>query len=321
MKFKYAFKTIGAFIFVVPVLPLFTGSHKTSISFSSFMMTGIVNMQQLHKRILLYCARFEVALIAEFRDKNLVLPGFFDELNITLTDKPIPIEFMANNSSISSGLARSNKTVLRFADSHESKLWNDFRNGDKSAFAVIYTKFFPVLYRYGLRVCKDNGLVQDCIQDLFIDLSRLHHSLSGTTSVRYYLYRCMRRKIAVKLSRLKRYDLEPFEDHEQAEFTSAVILPIEFQQIEFEHAEEKKHEILKALQLLTKKQRKVIQLRFYEDMSYKEIASIMSVHIDTVYNLVSQATCSLRNTIKRSLLLMLILMGLDTLHRSAPFIS
>jgi RNA polymerase sigma factor (sigma-70 family) len=215
---------------------------------------------------------------------------------------------MAYNSSTSSGRRRSKKTGLRLADSHESKLWNDFRNGDKSAYAVIYTKFFPVLYRYGLRICKDNGLVQDCIQDLFIELSRLQHNLSGTTSVRYYLYRCMRRKIAAKVSRLRRYNVDPFEDHEQGEFTSAVILPIEFQQIEFEHAEEKKHEILKALQLLTKKQRKVIQLRFYEDMSYKEIASVMSIHIDTVYNLISQATRSLRNTIKRSALLVLILM-------------
>lgn len=179
----------------------------------------------------------------------------------------------------------------------ESKLWNDFRNGDKSAYAAIYTSFFPVLLSYGSRICKDKELVQDCIQDLFIELSRCRQNLSATTSVRYYLYRCMRRRIALKVSKSRRERVVLLES-DGDDSLSVVILPIEFQKIELETAEERRHEILRALQLLTKKQRKVIQLRFYENMSHKEIAHRMSIHIDTVYNLISKATHSLRSIMR-----------------------
>lgn len=186
----------------------------------------------------------------------------------------------------------------------ECQLWNDFRQGSKSAFAAIYTRYFPVLAAYGRRICKDEDLVHDCIQDLFTEL--LRSNVSATTSVRYYLYRCIRRKIAVKMNASKRGGLESLDDFVNAALPEAIILPIEFQQIEFERAAERKEEILRALQLLTRKQRKVMQLRFYEEMSYKQIASVMSVHIDTVYNIASKATSALRGLINRSALFILL---------------
>lgn len=196
---------------------------------------------------------------------------------------------------------------LKFENSHDSLIWDNLRSGDQSACAYIYIKFFPVLYAYGCRMCGDKALVQDCIQDLFLDLSKSRNNLSETSNVRYYLYRCMRRKISLKLSRLHRYRLEPLASYESNEYAGGVILPLEFEQIELESSEEKQREILRALKFLTRQQRKVIRLRFYEDMSYKEISAAMSIHINTVYNLISMATASLRSILKRSALLFLML--------------
>lgn len=190
----------------------------------------------------------------------------------------------------------------------EVELWNDFRNGDKGAFAYIYVRFFPVLYRYGCRICNDRDLVQDCIQDLFLELSKAPENLSATTSIRYYLYRCIRRKIAVKASAMHRHRFESLEDNDCGEFHEGVTLPFEFRHIEMESAVERRTEILKALQFLTKKQRKVIQLRFFENMSHKEISTAMSINISTVYNLISLATSALKGIIRRTPMVALILL-------------
>lgn len=217
---------------------------------------------------------------------------------------------MVRGKSINSGPSQNNTPRVGVAEMQEIKLWDDFRSGDKGAYAAIYVKFFPVLYTYGCRICKDPDLVQDCIQDLFLDLSRRHSSLSATTSVKYYLYRCIRRKISLKLSRLNCSRTERLDDLDYNEHGSIFILPVEFQQIEMEQAAERRLEILRALQLLTNNQRKAVKLRFYENMSYKEISAVMSVHINTVYNLISLGTASLRSFLKRSVLLMFALLRL-----------
>ena len=214
---------------------------------------------------------------------------------------------MATNSTISITRRASKTDGPELESDQEARLWNDFRNGDKSAYAYIYVRFFPILYNYGCRICKDKGMVQDCIQDLFVELSNPQSNLSATTSIRFYLYRCIRRKISLRVSKLHRHRTEPLDSCVGETYEGAAILPIEFQQIELESAAEKRLEILKALQFLTKKQRRVIQLRFYEDMSYKEISAKMSVNINTVYNLLSMATASLRSVIKRFPLLLLML--------------
>ena len=214
---------------------------------------------------------------------------------------------MAINSTISIRPRPSKTDGPKLESDQEAELWNDFRNGDKSAYAYIYVRFFPILYNYGCRICKDKGLVQDCIQDLFVELSNPQSKLSATTSIRFYLYRCIRRKISLRVSKLQRHRTEPLDSRVEEACQDAAFLPVEFQQIELESATEKRLEILKALQFLTKKQRKVIQLRFYEGMSYKDISAKMSVNINTVYNLLSIATASLRSIMKRFPLLLFIL--------------
>lgn len=207
---------------------------------------------------------------------------------------------MANNSTVSA------MKLTPMAEATEAQLWNDFRKGDRSAFAFIYVKFFPILFSYGHRMCKDGDLVQDCIQDLFVELSTASGRLSETTSIRYYLYRCIRRKIADRLLKIRHQEIQPLDVYDHAAQGNDLILPIEFQQIELETASEKRLEILNALQFLTKKQRKVIQLRFYEDMSCKEISTRMSVNINTVYNLISLATSALRGMVKRVSIILLM---------------
>jgi RNA polymerase sigma-70 factor (ECF subfamily) len=56
---------------------------------------------------------------------------------------------------------------------NDPELWNAFRQGDEQAFAQIYRNYVKVLYRYGLKITPDTSLIEDCIQDLFVERMRV----------------------------------------------------------------------------------------------------------------------------------------------------
>ena len=51
-----------------------------------------------------------------------------------------------------------------------SLLWKSFLAGDKEAFAHFYNLHVNALYRYGTKLCTDDDLVKDAIQEVFLDL-------------------------------------------------------------------------------------------------------------------------------------------------------
>jgi RNA polymerase sigma factor (sigma-70 family) len=53
-------------------------------------------------------------------------------------------------------------------------------------------------------------------------------------------------------------------------------------------------QLRKAISELSKRQREVIFLKFFNELSYKEVAVVMEMNIEAVYNLMSKAIDSLR---------------------------
>lgn len=77
----------------------------------------------------------------------------------------------------------------------DETLWAMVREGSEAAFEALYRRYFQILFSYGKRINPDEDIVNDAIQDLFVDIWRTHHSLSQAQSVRFYLIRSLRRKI------------------------------------------------------------------------------------------------------------------------------
>src|SRR5438477_8459552 len=78
---------------------------------------------------------------------------------------------------------------------NEFSIWNDFRSGDPSAYSLIYRKYFFALYSYGKKFSSDKELIEDCIQDLFIKIWNNRDNLNDTTSIKYYLFISLKRKL------------------------------------------------------------------------------------------------------------------------------
>ncbi len=153
--------------------------------------------------------------------------------------------------------------------------WMEFVNGSEKAFTDIYDKYFALLYGYGMQFCADKAVIKDCIQDLFLELWSKKTKLAHIQSLKYYLYKSLRRKVIKTLSRkdfsaLKHKTLS-FEFNLQSGF------PEEIPLIEKEIIRDNKIRIQWALKRLTSRQKEAVFLKFYENLSYDEIASIMGL--------------------------------------------
>ena len=172
----------------------------------------------------------------------------------------------------------------------DTDLWESFRQGDREAYQKLYCKYLKALYNYGYKIIPNKAVVTDHIQDLFIDLWKYKGNLSCIKDVKYYLFRSLRNKIAKEMSRNQytSYDME-------SEFgNTLMVLPLEATIIESQTQTETTKKLQKAFLALTKRQREVINLLFYEKFSYEEVAGIMSISLRSVYTLAWKALAVLR---------------------------
>lgn len=169
--------------------------------------------------------------------------------------------------------------------SNESLLWDQFRQGDQQAYLAIYHQYADVLFRYGIKFTPDREQVLDCIHDLFVELWERRSFLGTTTSIKYYLFRSLRRRIAKSDS----------GDHlSSLPDDSLAAEPQYFQWMMEEAQTEQRRQIHEAIEALPTRQKEVIYLRFFNNFTFEESASIMGIDLRSAYNHTYKGLAALR---------------------------
>jgi len=170
-------------------------------------------------------------------------------------------------------------------------LWKKVQNEDRLAFDELYHSYVRLLYNYGLKITANRPLIEDSIQEIFITIWSSKGRLKLNRSIKYYLLQSFRRHIFKKLQKSEIVSLDISEiDQIQKLDSPPLAPPLLLQQ---------KKQVKKALELLPKRQKEAIYLKYYEQMDYEEIAEIMSLQIHGVYKLVSQGIKKLRVHLKK----------------------
>ncbi len=184
----------------------------------------------------------------------------------------------------------TSREVISLAE--DPGLWDDFRQGDLGAFTELYNRYVQRLYNYGKRFVSDSALVEDCIQDLFVELWNKKEHLGRTDSPQNYLLKAIRNKLLRRLSQGQKFIAEELENYD-----FVIELSHEMALINEQAGFEQRAKLQRALEKLTKRQREIIFLKFYENLSYQQIASVMSVEVRYAYNLVSLAIDALKQNL------------------------
>lgn len=181
--------------------------------------------------------------------------------------------------------------------SHQYKndelLWKAFKSGDEEAFSVMFRQYYNDVYFYGLKFSGNETLVKDSLQELFTEIWLRRQKLGDVTHIKAYLIKSLRRKLLKvgkdnkrqqKLTKELSYLNDSFElsieDFLVSEITDS----------------ENKARLEKVLSKLNATQREIIYLRFYNDMDYKDIATVTNLKYQSVRNSMHKALKFLRNT-------------------------
>jgi RNA polymerase sigma factor (sigma-70 family) len=165
----------------------------------------------------------------------------------------------------------------------EVQVWDQFRSGDQSAFSTLYQHFVQPLYAYSLGVTNDKELIKDCLHDLFVELWRNHATLGPTTSVKFYLMASIKRKLIRHMeTSLKHMNHHSnyMRDFVEEEMSQESLL------VKYEDEVMANKRLKECMNMLSKRQREAISLRFFHNMDTDQISNSMRINPQSVYNLI-----------------------------------
>lgn len=195
----------------------------------------------------------------------------------TGTDSPLKKTSEDEDSTASNGYPIKNP--------NEYILWSEFKKGNEKAFTTIYNQYIVALYHYGEMITSDKELIEDSIHDFFVDLWKNRENLAQVYSIKFYLYKGLKRKIIRNLSLKRKFPLNDVTDGHDFE----MVLSHEFNVIANETSEQQKTDTLKALNKLSRRQKEAVILKFYEGLTYKEIGNLLSISTKSTYTLIYRA--------------------------------
>ena len=182
--------------------------------------------------------------------------------------------------------------LVSIVSSDEQQLWRDFLKGSKTAFEALYYRYVNILYDYGVRLSRDSQLAEDCLQDLFTYLWEHQHKLPEVKAVQPYLLVSLKRRLYRKLS-------------EQQKDISKIYEALESTSSSFDPDTDDDAECMRALKSafakLSEKQKEVIYLKFYNQLTYEEIAEVMDVKVKSIYKLMGRAVAKLKKHVSKQL--------------------
>ncbi|MCW9705329.1 RNA polymerase sigma factor [Fodinibius salsisoli] len=160
----------------------------------------------------------------------------------------------------------------------------------------LFNTSYSWLFKYGYRIIPKRSLVKDAIQELFLVIWNKRDTINEARSVRSYLITSLRRIIFRRLEKQRNrsernYDYrESFLEDEKN---------IEQSIISHECSNSQKEQLKIAIEALSKRQRQAIHLKYYRGLSNNEIAEVMSINKQSVYNHVSKAIIKMQNVVEQ----------------------
>ncbi len=197
-------------------------------------------------------------------------------------------------------ILQSNHKTVSIAQIADEILWHRLKQGDKAAFSELFERYHASLTVYGNSLMSHPERVQDCVQDVFVDVWLYRHSLSETVVVKAYLLSSVRKRIA----RLYQRD-NVFRQTTSLESIEFLLdFSIEEQLIADEETATQVSQLNRLINNLPARQKEAIYLRFHQGLSIEQIGEMLDINYQSVTNLLHRAIQHLRKAWKGDLTLL-----------------
>ena len=170
-----------------------------------------------------------------------------------------------NVSKRSAGVGQAAREELRLLES--------IRAGDRQAFEQLYRLYHPRLTRFLMNLVRRPQLVEEVLNDTLMVVWERADSFNGASKLSTWIFGIGYRKAMKALRRQQ----DPLDDPEAARRPSPMPDP------EQELSQSRNHLLLRsAMNELSADHRAVVDLTYFHEMGYREIADILNCPVDTV---------------------------------------
>jgi RNA polymerase sigma factor (sigma-70 family) len=182
------------------------------------------------------------------------------------------------------------------------ELWQEYRSGDIYALAKIMQFYYADLYHWGMRLQPEKEFVKDSIQEMFVGLWKIQATIADVENVRSYLLVVLKTHILRELNRKSVTHHKSLHD----DYAFSVEFAADLNLIQEEHDLYQVRKLEKMVNSLPARQKELIYLRFYQSLSFEQIAEVMQLGRQSVYNLLQKSLNSLRENHAFGFLLLLM---------------
>ena len=147
-------------------------------------------------------------------------------------------------------------------------------NGDRLAMQVLYARYHVRVFRFVVRLVRDEGTAEDLISEVFLDVWRQADRFEGRSAVSTWLLAIARFKA---LSSMRR---KPDEELDE-EAAGAIEDTSDTPEVSLQK-KDKSGLLRKCLEQLSREHREVIDLVYYHEKSIEEVAEIVGIPEATV---------------------------------------
>jgi RNA polymerase sigma-70 factor, ECF subfamily len=180
----------------------------------------------------------------------------------------------------------------------ENDLLKRLKEDDVEALHLLFDRYFGDLNRYLCLLFKNEVMAENIAQDIFVYIWEQRHKLEIHSSLEAYLYTAGRYRALNQLrnEKLHKHVLQKIRQSEPDAFD----LNNKIEMIELENL------IEEAVSSLPERCQKIFRMSRYDELSYKAIAGLLGISVNTVENQMSIALKKLRKVLKPFYLQMLL---------------
>jgi RNA polymerase sigma-70 factor (ECF subfamily) len=176
----------------------------------------------------------------------------------------------------------------------DKELVDGYRNGCLSDFELLVSRYQDQIYNYVLSLVKDKQLTDDIFQDTFVKIIRTIKAGFYKDEGKFIQF-AMRIAHNLVIDHFRKENRIPVVESSSEDYNYLDNAPITDPSVEQGMIVDQVHsDLRKMIDRLPLEQKEVLRMRIYDDLSFKEIADITNVSINTALGRMRYALINLR---------------------------
>ena len=176
----------------------------------------------------------------------------------------------------------------------DKELIERYQDGDVHSFELLIGRYQKQVYSYILTLVKDKQLADDVFQDTFVKVIQTVKSKAYKDDGRFVQF-AMRIAHNLVIDHFRKENRIPTVESSSEDYNYIDNVPITDHSVEQGMIVDQVHSDLhRMIAFLPNEQREVLRMRIFDDMSFKDIADITNVSINTALGRMRYALINLR---------------------------